>query len=110
MKDISLVFKIIVDFVRGKKLIAIVFITAALLFGVSFLSVLGGFRAGQGRFSAVPCEKQSQIPVRRSKAARGDRAGAGQRSGSDPGGRESCMNQFNVFSRDTNRWTYTEKY
>ena len=43
MKNIGLVFKVIIDFIRGKKLIAIVFIAAALLFGVSFLSVLGGF-------------------------------------------------------------------
>lgn len=43
MKDIVLAFKIITDFIRGKKLIATVFIVAALLFGVSFLSVLGGF-------------------------------------------------------------------
>ena len=43
MKDIGLVFKIIIDFIRGKKLIAIVFIATSMLFGVSFLSVLGGF-------------------------------------------------------------------
>ncbi len=43
MKDLCLVFKIIVNFFLSKKLIATVFIVAALLFGVSFLSVLGAF-------------------------------------------------------------------
>ncbi|MBQ7446208.1 MAG: hypothetical protein IJS71_09805 [Clostridia bacterium] len=43
MKKIILVFKIIANFFRSKKLIASVFVCAALLFGVSFLSVLGAF-------------------------------------------------------------------
>ena len=43
MKDIVLVLKIIANFFRSKKLISIVFACSALLFGVSFLSVLGAF-------------------------------------------------------------------
>ncbi len=43
MKKIILVFRIMIDFFRRRKLIAVVFISAALLFGVSFLTVLGGF-------------------------------------------------------------------
>lgn len=43
MKKIILVFKIIANFFRSKKLIASVFVCVALLFGVSFLSVLGAF-------------------------------------------------------------------
>lgn len=80
MKDISLVFKIIVDFVRGKKLIAIVFITAALLFGVSFLSVLGGFVSFFSEVNSVddsPC--RHVVSFRNEQSASGADAYCGNR-------------------------------
>ena len=43
MKILTLVYKIISNFFRSKKLISCVFVCAAVLFGVSFLTVLGAF-------------------------------------------------------------------
>lgn len=54
MKNLVLVIKIISGFFRSKKLIALVFVFSALLFGVSFLSVLGAFTS---YFSDVDSEE-----------------------------------------------------
>ncbi len=43
MKDFVLISKLLSNFFKGKKLIAIVFTVSLLLFGISFLFVLGGF-------------------------------------------------------------------